>query len=142
MSQSFISLLLRWVFLAFGVAVATRIVPGIHCDNAITLIVVVLVLSFLNTAIRPLLLLVSLPFILLTAGLGVILVNALLFALVSYLVEGFVVAGFWPALGGSLVVSITNFLLSAFLGPKSRQKVAPEAPAHKAPAGKGDVIDI
>ncbi len=142
MNRSFQSLLIRWLFLALGVVVATRIVKGISYDTVGTLVVVVLLLSFLNAVLRPLLLLVSLPFILLTAGLGVIVVNALLFSFVGYLVEGFTVASFWSALGGSLVVSFTNFLLSAFLGNPARNSTKPPPPPKKQPPGKGDVIDI
>ena len=142
MNRSFQSLLIRWLFLALGVVVATRIVKGISYDTVGTLVVVVLLLSFLNAVLRPLLLLISLPFILLTAGLGVIVVNALLFSFVGYLVEGFTVASFWSALGGSLVVSFTNFLLSAFLGNPARNSTKPPPPPKKQPPGKGDVIDI
>jgi putative membrane protein len=77
----------------------------------------------------------TLPFILLTMGLGVLVINAWLFLFVGKLVDGFHVAGFWSAFGGALVVSVTNWLASGFV--RSSAKAA--APAKKKP---DDVIDI
>jgi len=127
-------LLIRWLVLALGVLLATKLVPGISCSDGATLIVVVLMLSFFNAILKPLLLLFTLPFILLTMGLGVILINALLFYWAGNLVNGFRVEGFWSAVGGAVVVSLTNLLVS-FL-----TRSPPKPPS--APRGGGDVIDI
>src|SRR5687767_10915390 len=136
MNSPFVQLLVRWVVLALGVMIATKIVPGIACDDGPTLVVVVLLLSFFNAILKPLLVLFTLPFILITMGLGIVVINALLFMLVDKLVEGFVVASFWSALGGSLVVSITNLIVSSFV----RTSKPPPRPAP--PKAKDDVIDI
>jgi len=126
-------LLVRWLVLALGVILATKLVPGISCSDGSTLIVVVVLLSFFNAILKPLLLLFTLPFILLTMGLGVILINALLFYWTGNLVAGFHVENFWAAIGGALVVSITNLVVSLLTrGP-------PKPP--KDPK-RGDVIDI
>ena len=126
-------LLIRWLILALGVVLATKLVPGISCSDGTTLIVVVLVLSFFNAILKPVLLLFTLPFILLTLGLGVIVINALLFYWAGSLVSGFYVASFWSAVGGAIVVSLTNLVISAITrGPPK----PPAAPKH------GDVIDI
>jgi putative membrane protein len=143
MNRSFMQLLLRWVVTAVGVTLATRLVHGIHYDDTLTLVVVVIVLSFLNAALRPILLLFTLPLILLTAGVGVLIINALLFLFVGKIVTGFQVDGFWPALWGSLIVSITNMCLSVFIRPSPRAASQPpptKKPPHK--DGGGDVIDI
>jgi putative membrane protein len=131
----FVQLLLRWAILALGVVLATRLVTGIECRDGMTLLTVVVLLSFFNAILKPLMVLFTLPFIVLTLGLGVLVINALLFLFVGRLVDGFHVAGFWPALWGALVVSVTNWLASGFI--KSSVKVAP--PAKKKP---DDVIDI
>jgi putative membrane protein len=138
MNSPITQLLVRWLVLALGVMLATKIVPGIRCDNGATLVAVVLLLSFFNAILKPLLVLFTLPFILFTMGLGVVLINALLFLLVGHLVNGFVVEGFWTAVGGSLVVSLTNLLVSAVTrGGK------PTTPTRKDQKPKGDdVIDI
>lgn len=140
MPPSLLNLLARWLFLALGVLIATRIVPGIRCDSGATLVVVVVLLSLFNAVLRPLLLLFTLPFILVTLGLGVVVINALLFLLVGRLVEGFHVAGFWPAVGGSLVVSFTNLLLSVFLRGNRRPPRSPRPPRRE--KRPDDVIDI
>jgi putative membrane protein len=113
MNSPITQLLVRWVVLALGVMLATKIVPGIKCDDGGTLVAVVLLLSLFNAILKPLLVLFTLPFIIVTMGLGVVLINALLFLLVGHLVDGFLVDGFWSALGGSLVVSVTNLVVSA-----------------------------
>ena len=138
MPPSVLNLLARWLVLALGVLIATRIVPGIRCDGGSTLLVVVVLLSFCNAVLRPLLLLFTLPFIVVTMGLGVVVINALLFLLVGKLVEGFHVTGFWPAVGGSLVVSVTNLLVSLFL----RGRRPPPGPPRRREQRGGDVIDI
>ena len=138
MTPSVLNLLARWLVLALGVLIATRIVPGIRSDGGSTLLVVVVLLSFCNAVLRPLLLLFTLPFIVVTMGLGVVVINALLFLLVGKLVEGFHVTGFWPAVGGSLVVSVTNLLVSLFL----RGRRPPPGPPRRREQRGGDVIDI
>lgn len=134
MNGPFVNLLLRWLVLALGVLLAEKLVPGIRCDSTSTLVVVVLLLSFCNVVLKPLLLLFTLPFIILTMGLGIWLINALLFYLVGRLVDGFHVAGFGSALVGALIVSVTSMIINRLM-----------TPPPKPPAGGGkkeDVIDI
>jgi putative membrane protein len=140
MNHPFFALLVRWSVLALGVTIATKIVPGIHYDTLGTLIVVVLLLSLFNAVLKPILVLFSLPFIVLTLGLGVLLINALLFMLVGRLVEGFVVDGFWHALGGALIVSLTNVFISVLIGKKPQVRGPGAAAPRK--AKPDDVIDI
>ena len=126
-------LFVRWLVLAIGVILATKLVHGISCSDLPTLIVVVLLLSLFNAILKPLLLLFTLPFILLTMGLGVILINALLFFWAGNLVEGFYVANLWAALWGGVVVSATNLVASLIVrGP----------PRGPKPEKRDDVIDI
>jgi putative membrane protein len=138
MNASFAQLLVRWVILALGVTLATKLVNGITCDDTGTLVCVVLLLSFFNAIVKPLMVLVSLPFIILTLGFGMLVINALLFLFVGRLVEGFHVAGFWPAVWGSLVVSLTNM----FLGGFARRPALPAAVPPAANKKPDDVIDI
>ncbi|MDP3073988.1 MAG: phage holin family protein [Opitutaceae bacterium] len=139
MNSSFLQLLVRWAVLALGVTIATKIVPGIECRDGTTLLVVVLLLSFFNAILRPLLVLFTLPFIIFTMGLGVVVINALLFLMVGQLVTGFYVAGFWSALGGALVVSVTNLILSLLMQRRGPPP-PPRGPATR--ARRDDVIDI
>lgn len=135
MNSPLTSLLIRWLVLAVGVAIATKLIPGITCTDGLTLFVVVLLLSFLNVILKPLLVLFTLPFIVLTMGLGMIVINALLFLLVGKVVDGFQVAGFWSAVGGALIVSVTNLVFTRLLAP------TPGARPAK-PRKRDDVIDI
>jgi len=141
MNSSFMQLLVRWLILAFGVMLATKLVPGIHCDDGGTLVAVVLLLSFFNVILKPLLVLFTLPFIILTMGLGMIVINALLFLFVGRLVDGFHVGGFWSAVGGALVVSATNWLVSSFARTRKTNANPPPSGPVK-PAKRDDVIDI
>lgn len=137
MNNAFVNLLLRWLILALGVLLSTRLVPGISCDSGQTLAVVVLLLSFFNVVLKPLLLLFTLPFIILSLGLGIWLINAFLFYFVGRLVNGFHVAGFGSALLGALIVSVTNMILSRLMTKP------PKPPAGPKGGGKRDnVIDI
>jgi putative membrane protein len=138
MNNAFVNLVLRWLMLALGVVLSTKLVPGIHCDDGATLLVVVLLLSFFNVVLKPLLLLFTLPFIVLSLGLGIWLINAFLFYAVGRLVDGFHVAGFGSALFGALIVSVTNMILNNLMRPP------PRPPAPRPPGGgkAEDVIDI
>ncbi len=154
MNHPFVQLLLRWCVLAVGVTIATNIINGIRCDSRETLLVVVLLLSFLNAILKPLLMLMAMPFIVMTMGLGVVLINALLFSLVGKIVDGFYVDGFWSAIGGAIVVSLTGLIANLMLGGNRPRGPRPpmggggwraprQAPPEKrVPEGRGDVIDI
>ena len=135
MHNAFVNLLVRWFVLALGVVLSTKIVPGISYDTGTTLAVVVLVLSFFNAVLKPLLLLFTLPFIVLSLGIGIWIINAILFYFVGWLVDGFHVAGFGSALLGALIVSMTNLLMNRLL-------VTPRPPASPPPVKRDDVIDI
>jgi putative membrane protein len=128
-------MLVRWLVLAVGVTLATKVIPGIHCTDGLTLFVVVLLLSFLNVILKPLLVLFTLPFIVLTMGLGMVVINALLFLFVGKLVDGFHVESFWSAVGGRPDRERDQLRLHRLLRP---------APPRRGPPPKkpDDVIDI
>ena len=99
-----------------GVAVflAIMVVPGLEVDSFPAGLAVVLVLTVLNLLVRPILLVLTLPLIVLSLGLFLIVVNALLLELTAYLVGGFSVTGFWPAVGGAVVISVVTMILNAW----------------------------
>ena len=142
MTQPLLALLVRWSVLALGVTLATRVIPGIHYDSLGTLVAVVVLLSLFNAVLKPLLLLFSLPFIVLTLGVGVVFINALLFLLVGELVNGFSVDTFWHAMGGALIVSLTNMMVSLLIGkPRTAAAAVPRSPT-RSKVKPTDVIDI
>jgi putative membrane protein len=136
MNHPWLKLLLRWSVLALGVALSARLVPGITYDSGLTLLVVVVLLGLFNAILKPVLVIFTLPFVLLTLGLGIWLINAFLFLAVSRLVEGFYVRDFWAALWGALIVSVTNIVISGLL---TVRRVRPPPPPRPKP---DDVIDI
>jgi putative membrane protein len=128
-------LLVRWAILAAGVALSAWLVPGITCDSGLTLLVVVVLLSLFNAILKPLLVVFTLPFVVLTLGLGIWLINACLLLAVAKLVEGFHVRDFWAALWGALIISATTVVLSGLLSARRVRRPPPPPPAD-------DVIDI
>ncbi|HLW35227.1 MAG TPA: phage holin family protein [Chthoniobacterales bacterium] len=103
----------RWLVTAFAVFVAANIVgfsyTGIGCVLGAALL-----LGIINAFIRPILLFLSIPFILVTLGLFILIINALMLKVVSEIVPCFQVHGFWRAIFGAIIVSFISWLLSAF----------------------------
>ncbi len=121
-------LLIRFVFTAVAVFLATSVVPGIEAETLSAGIAAVLVLSFLNALVRPLLYFFSIPFIIVTLGLFVVVINALLLQLVAYLVKGFVVEGFWASVFGALLISVVSSLLNLWVSEEGRVEVVVHRP--------------
>lgn len=134
MNSGFVNLLVRLLVLALGVALSAQIVPGIGYDDSAALLAAVALLSVFNAVLKPLLVLFTLPFIVLSLGVGIWLINALLFLLTARLVGGFHVSGLGAALLGALIVSLTNMFMSRVLA-KSRKPPPPRKPDD-------DVIDV
>lgn len=105
-----------WLLIALGVLIASHVFAGIHYEDTGALLVAVLLLSLCNVFLKPLLMLFALPFIILTFGLGIWLINALLFLLVGNIVDGFSVDSFGYALAGALVVSLTGLAANILFG--------------------------
>ena len=119
--------MIRFLATAAALWVAARIVPGIsHTGTWLSLLGVAAVFGVINSVIAPVAKLLSLPFIVLTLGLFALVVNALMLGLTSWVAGelnlGFHVNGFWPALLGSLVISITSALLVGAFDDKKRHK--------------------
>ena len=106
------SFLTRWFVTTIAVAVAVQL-TDMRADDWVSLIIAALLLGIINAVIRPVLLLLSLPFILVTLGFFILVVNALMLWLVGKIVAGFHVDGFWTAFFGAIIISIVNWALSA-----------------------------
>jgi len=116
--------LIRWLVTTIAVAVAAKLLPGIHTEGWMPLVGMALFLGVINAVIRPVLLLLSLPFIIVTLGFFILIVNTLTFWLAGGLVPGLHVAGFWNAFFGSIVVSIVSWALSGFVrGPDGQVRI-------------------
>ena len=102
-----------WIINALALLALPYVVSSIHVASFGTAMIVALVLGLINAVLRPLLVLLTLPVTLLTLGLFIFVINALLFQLAGNLVNGFNVGGFWSALFGSVVYSLISWALSA-----------------------------
>jgi putative membrane protein len=105
---------IRWLVTTIAVLVAAHLIPGINYDGWGALLGASLLLGIINAFVRPILLLLSLPFIIVTMGLFIFVINALLLLLVSKIVPAFQVAGFWSAFFGAIIVSLISWILSSF----------------------------
>ena len=88
-----------------------------------TLIAAALLLGVVNAFVRPIIIILTLPITLLTLGLFLLVINALMIMLVAWLVPGFLVAGFWSAVFAAIVVSLTSWVMSGWIGPRGRVEV-------------------
>jgi putative membrane protein len=108
-----IELLLIWVLNALALIAVTNFVPGIHVDGFTAALIAAFFLGLVNTLIRPLLLLLTLPVTMLTLGLFIFVINGTLFWLVGSVLRGFVVDSFWHGVLGAVLYSIFSWALSA-----------------------------
>lgn len=97
---------IRWLITTLAVWVAVELVPGIDYDRWQTLALASLVLGILNTFVKPLLTLVSIPLIIVTLGLFLVIINAALLMFTAWLVPGFHVSGWLAAFAGSIIISV------------------------------------
>ncbi len=109
---------LRFVVTGVAVLVAVQVIPGLAIDSFAAGAVGVLVLAILNAVFRPLLYLLSAPFIIVTLGLFMIVINAFLLQMVSVLVNGFHVHGFWPAVGGAVLISLVSWVMNLMVSER------------------------
>ena len=112
--------LLRAVFAAFGLAIASRLVPGVTYDTPTTLFLAALLLGVVNALLRPLLVILTLPITVLTFGLFLLVINAAMVLLVSRILPGFHVAGFFPGLLVAIITGLTSWAGTLLLGDLKR----------------------
>ncbi|MPZ47952.1 MAG: phage holin family protein [Dehalococcoidia bacterium] len=118
-----VSLAIRWLMLSFAVWVAAELIPGIHLEGLGSTLAVAAILGLLNLYLRPILFMLSLPVTIVTFGLFVIVVNAILLGLTDWLANifdgvRFDVDGVGSALLGSVVISIVSLLIGSFIKPE------------------------
>ncbi|HOE15832.1 MAG TPA: phage holin family protein [Syntrophorhabdaceae bacterium] len=107
-------LMLKWLLMAASVAIAAYIIPGVTISGFFPALFVALFLGIVNTLIRPVLILITLPINILTLGLFTFVINAILVLLTASVIKGFDVRGFWIAMLFSVVLSIVNYVLNGF----------------------------
>jgi putative membrane protein len=144
-----VGLLMRWLVLTLAVWLSSHVVRGVDYDDGSSLLAAAMVLGLLNSLVKPLLVVLALPFVILSFGLFLLFINAFLLFLADKLVPGFHVSGFWPAMGASLIISLLTVLLGSpahFRGNGRRRRPAQGAGEptviNRPPPGKGPIIDV
>jgi putative membrane protein len=114
---------IRLLVTAAGLALAAWLVPGITVAGPGTLLLAALLIGVVNALVRPIVIVLTLPITILTLGIFLLVVNAGMFGLVAWLLDGFAVSGFFAALFGWLIVSLVSGFASWFIGPRGRYEV-------------------
>lgn len=112
--------LVRLVITALGLWIAAQLLPGIAFSSTRALILSALLLGLVNAVIRPIIFILTLPLTVLTLGLFILIVNGISLALVAWLVPGFHVAGLGSATLGAIIVGLTSWAASHFIGGSGR----------------------
>ena len=115
--------IIRTLITMLGLYLASRVVPGVWIEGTGSFILAALLLGLINALVRPLAFLLTLPLTILTLGLFIFVLNAAMFGLVAAFLDNFAVSGFWSAVFGALVVSITSTVASWYIGPDGRYEV-------------------
>ena len=115
--------LIRAVVVAIGLWLASKIISGIGFDSTGTLIAAALLLGIVNAFVRPIIVILTLPITLLTLGIFLLVINALMIELVANFLPGFFVAGLWSAIGAAIIVGLTSWVMSGWIGPRGRIEV-------------------
>jgi len=116
-------IILRTLITMLGLFLASRIVPGVSIEGAGTFILAALLLGLVNALVRPVAFLMTLPLTVVTLGLFLFVLNAAMFGLVAAFLDAFTVSGFWAAVFGAIIVSISSTVASWFIGPSGRYEI-------------------
>lgn len=112
--------LVRLLLSSLAVIIVSYLLPGVYVEGFLAAVIVALILSLLNLTVKPLLIILTIPLTVFTLGLFLLVINALMILLADAIVPGFAVTGFWWALLFSLLLSLTNALLSDISGARSK----------------------
>lgn len=123
-----IGFLLRVLIVMAGLWLASVLVPGIQIRDGWTLLFAALLLGVVNAIVRPIIVILTLPITILTLGLFLLVINAAMLGLVASLFAGFYISGFWAALLGSVIVSITGWIASWFIGARGHVDIVVARP--------------
>jgi len=106
--------LIHFLVSAVAILITAYVLPGVHVDGILAAFILAVILGVINTFIRPVLVMLTLPLSIVTLGLFVLVINALLVMLASYIVPGFAVAGFWYAFLFGIVLAAVSYVLQIF----------------------------
>jgi putative membrane protein len=116
-------ILIRTVIAMLGLFLASKILPGVNIVGTGSFILAALLLGLVNGIVRPIAFVLTLPLTIVTLGLFLFVLNAAMFGLVAAILDNFTVAGFWSAVFGAIIVSITSTVSSWYIGPDGKYEV-------------------
>jgi putative membrane protein len=116
-------ILIRWLILTVAILSAAYLLDGMEVRGFTSAFFAAAVLGILNAVLRPVLIILTLPLNILSLGLFTFVINAFLLKMASGVIPGFEVHGFWPALFGSLIISLASWLLSSLINDRGRVEV-------------------
>ena len=106
--------IIHFLVSTLAIIITAYILPGVHVSGLLAAFVLAVVLGIINTVLRPILIFLTLPLTIVTLGISVLFINALLVLLASYIVPGFSVASFWSAFLFGIVLAIISWALQIF----------------------------
>lgn len=131
MFDHLILFILHWAITALSLWLASRVFRGISFADTSSLVISALLLGFANAIVKPLVIVLTLPLTLVTFGLFLLVINALMILLVSAMVRGFKVSGFWTAFFASIFIAVLSWVIGAFVlvgsGPDAIQMQMPRS---------------
>ena len=143
MSPKLKKFLASWIINTLAVALAVKIVPGIHYQKPLDLFLAALLLGVLNSILKPILMVLALPLLVFTLGLFMFVINALLLYFVGFLLQGhFSVDTFWSAFWGALIISIVSVFLNSITYTGNARVTFRRGPPRPPGSGGGPVIDV
>lgn len=113
-------IVIRWLVLTAAILFASYVLDGIRVSDFFSAFFAAAILGVLNAFLRPILIIITLPINILTFGLFTFIINALLLKMASGVIPGFEVHGFWPAVFGSLIISIVSWFLNSIINESGR----------------------
>ena len=128
----------RWLIITMAILLSSILIPGIRIDSLLTAFIAAGLLGLVNISIKPVLIILTLPFNIITLGLFSFIINAFLLKLVAYFVTGFKIDGFLAALLGALVISLVNWWANSFIVRIKTRPTKPDNPDYIDLQNKGN----
>jgi putative membrane protein len=132
-------IVIRWLITTIAILIATELVSGVKVQGFTTALAAAAILGVLNALVRPLLIILTLPLTIVTLGVFILVINALLFQLAGAIISGLVVDSFWSALWASLIVSLVSWVTNYWVVGGHQERVIIETRRRQ---GAGDTIEM
>lgn len=145
MKSSGTQFLQNWLVNTFGVLVAVVLLPGVDCESFVQLVLASLLLGVLNAGVRPFLLFIALPLLVITLGLFLIVINAFLLYVVSWVVPAFTIDSFGWAILGAVIIGVVSLFTNGLIGGRQarvRVRRQQPPPPRRDNGDDGPVIDV